>query len=155
MQATGSTHAGYYDRGRAIVHTWLLAKVIMRRSSPWILGITSFLILAAGLTVGAAWIDEYKSGIVWPEPPVVDSGDATRPPSDAVVLFDGKDLSKWEGSENWIIENGVATAAKNGITTKQSFGDCQLHLEFAVPEKVEGEGQGRGNSGVYLMGVYE
>ena len=128
----------------------------MRRiTTATILGITAFFFLAAGLTVGAALIDEYKSGIVWPEPPVVDAGDATRPPSDAVVLFDGKDLSKWEGGENWTIENGIAIAAKNGITTKQGFGDCQLHLEFATPEKVEGEGQGRGNSGVYLMGVYE
>jgi hypothetical protein len=156
MQATGSKHAGYYDRGHAIIHTCLSATVTMRqRISLRILCVSGFLILAAGLTVGAAWIDEYKSGIVWPEPPVVDPGDASRPPSDAVVLFDGKDLSKWEGGENWTIENGVATAAKNGITTRQGFADCQLHLEFATPEKVEGEGQGRGNSGVYLMGVYE
>lgn len=126
-----------------------------RRFSPWILGLTSVLFLAAGFTVCAAWIDEYKSGIIWPEPPKVDPGDASRAPSDAIVLFDGKDLSQWEGGENWIIENGVATAAKNGITTKQGFADCQLHLEFATPEKVEGSGQGRGNSGIYLMGVYE
>ena len=98
---------------------------------------------------------EYKSGIVWPEPAIVTPGKDHGPPSDAVVLFDGKDLSKWTGGENWIIKDGYATAAKNGITTKDSFGDCQLHLEFATPAEVKGSGQGRGNSGVYLMGKYE
>lgn len=127
-----------------------------RRFSPFTLGLTAFFVGAAVMTVCASYlIDEYKSGIIWPEPPVVDPGDAAKAPSDAIVLFDGKDLSKWEGGENWIIEGGVATAAKGGITTKQGFGDCQLHIEFATPEKVEGSGQQRGNSGVYLMGVYE
>jgi hypothetical protein len=99
---------------------------------------------------------EYKSGIVWPEPKLVTPGKTDdAPPADAVVLFGGKDLSKWNGGENWEIKDGVATARKSGITTKDSFGDCQLHVEFATPEKVEGSGQGRGNSGVYLMGKYE
>jgi hypothetical protein len=71
------------------------------------------------------------------------------------VLFDGNDLSAWKGGENWLIKDGVATAAKNGITTKAAFGDCQLHLEFATPAVVKGSGQGRGNSGVYFMGRYE
>jgi hypothetical protein len=95
---------------------------------------------------------EYKSGIVWPEPAVVTPGTDHGPPSDAVVLFDGKDLSKWTGGENWIIKDGAATAARNGITTKDTFGDVQLHLEFATPAEVKGSGQGRGNSGVYFMG---
>mgnify|MGYP003449521295 CR=1 FL=1 len=63
----------------------------------------------------AMWVDEYKSGIVWPEPPVVDPGEAGKPPSDAIVLFDGKDLSQWEsrkkgvvGPAGWKIENGYA-----------------------------------------------
>lgn len=99
---------------------------------------------------------EYKSGIVWPEPKLVTPGQKdSDPPADAIVLFDGKDLSKWKDGQNWPIADGVATSAKSGITTKDSFGDCQLHLEFATPEKVEGSGQGRGNSGVYLMGKYE
>lgn len=120
--------------------------------------ILSALIIASSLAsigVCAVWVDEYKSGINWPEPAMVDPGDATKAPSDAIVLFDGKDMSQWNGGEQWIVENGVATAAKGGVTTKQSFSDCQLHIEFATPEKVEGSGQGRGNSGVYLMGVYE
>ncbi|HSQ57719.1 MAG TPA: DUF1080 domain-containing protein [Gemmata sp.] len=99
---------------------------------------------------------EYKSGIVWPEPKVVTPGKTdSEPPSDAIVLFDGKDLSQWQGGENWEIKDGAATPRKNGITSKQSFGDCQLHIEFATPEKVSGSGQGRGNSGVYMMERYE
>jgi hypothetical protein len=107
------------------------------------------------LSAAAWWVDEYKSGIKWPEPPVVDPGSADKPPSDAIVLFDGKSLDAWEGGERWQIADGVATAAGGSITTRQGFGDCQLHVEFATPEKVEGDGQGRGNSGIYLMGRYE
>jgi hypothetical protein len=99
---------------------------------------------------------EYKSGIIWPEPKKVTPGETSAsPPSDAIVLFDGKDLSQWKNGQNWEIKDGYATARKSEIVTKQPFGDCQLHLEFATPEKVSGRGQGRGNSGVYLMGRYE
>jgi hypothetical protein len=98
---------------------------------------------------------EWKSGIEWEEPKVVDPGPPGGPPSDAIVLFDGTDLSAFSGGDKWIIEDGVATAAKGGLTSKQAFGDCQLHVEWASPEKVTGSGQGRGNSGIYLMGEYE
>ncbi len=98
---------------------------------------------------------EWKSGIDWPEPPVVTPGQtAGDPPEDAIILFDGTNLDAWDGVEHWVIADGAATAGSN-ITTKQKFGDCQLHLEFATPAKVEGSGQGRGNSGVYLMNRYE
>jgi hypothetical protein len=100
-------------------------------------------------------VDEYKSGIKWPEPPVVNPGSVDKAPSDAIVLFDGTDLNAFENGEKWLIENGYAQVRGGGITSKQAFGSCQLHLEFATPEKVVGEGQGRGNSGVYLMGKYE
>ncbi len=76
-------------------------------------------------------------------------------PSDAIVLFDGKDLSKWDNGDKWIIQDGYAISAKTEINSKQSFGDCQLHLEFATPATVSGSGQGRGNSGVYMMQRYE
>ena len=81
-------------------------------------------------------------------------------PSDAVVLFDGKDLSKWQGrggAPTWKVENGyMETTPKSGpIRTKDEFGDFQLHIEFATPEKVEGKGQGRGNNGVNIYGRYE
>ena len=99
---------------------------------------------------------EYKSGVVWPEPKVVTPGKAdSDPPSDAVVLFDGKDLSKWNGGEKWEVKDGGAVVTGGDITTKDSFGDYQLHLEFATPDVVKGSGQGRGNSGVFLANRYE
>jgi hypothetical protein len=109
------------------------------------------------LGIGAmAMSDEYVSGIKWKEPAVVEPGPIGGPPSDAIVLFDGSSLAAWDGGENWVVKDGYAhPAGKGGITTKAGFGDCQLHLEFASPEVVSGEGQGRGNSGVYFMGRYE
>ncbi len=82
-------------------------------------------------------------------------------PSDATVLFDGKDLSQWEkanGSEaGWKVEDGHMEVApgSGSIRTKGKFADFQLHLEFAEPEKVKGSSQGRGNSGVLMNGIYE
>jgi hypothetical protein len=111
------------------------------------------IVAGAGLA-GFLLADEYQSGKVWPEPKVIDPGGPQKAPSDAIVLFDGHDMSAWEGAEQWIIAEGVATV-RGGATSKQAFGDCQLHLEWAEPEKVEGAGQGRGNSGVYLQGHYE
>jgi hypothetical protein len=75
-------------------------------------------------------------------------------PSDAVVLFDGQDLSKWTGKEGeakWKVENGYMEGNKSGsIATREEFGDFQLHLEWAAPMKVEGHSQERGNSGVII-----
>lgn len=116
------------------------------------------LVIAAATCLGAAaWTlaQEYKSGKVWPEPKVVTPGEPGAAPSDAIVLFDGNDLSAWEGGEQWLVEDGAATVHGGSITSKQSFGDCQLHVEWASPEEVQGEGQGRGNSGVYLQERYE
>ncbi|MDP1796732.1 MAG: DUF1080 domain-containing protein, partial [Planctomycetaceae bacterium] len=115
-------------------------------------------LIGAGLLVlgvSAAVAKEWVSGIVWSEPKMVDPGPVGGPPSDAVVLFGGTDLSAWNGGDKWLVENGIATAKGGGITTKELFGDCQLHVEWAAPEKVESSGQGRGNSGIYLMGQYE
>lgn len=94
--------------------------------------------------------------MAWEVPPVVTPG-ATNdaPPSDAVVLFDGKDLSAWNNGENWSVKDGIAYAGKGYVVTKEKFGDLQLHLEWSAPTEVKGKGQGRGNSGVFLMGVYE
>jgi hypothetical protein len=92
------------------------------------------------------------------EPRVVDPDPL---PSDAIVLFDGEDLSQWKsdkdgGPAKWEVKDGAARVNGTGyISTKQSFGDCQLHIEWATPAEVKGEGQGRGNSGVYLQGRYE
>ncbi len=99
-----------------------------------------------------------------PLPPVVDPGPAGPPgpaPSDAVMLFNGKDLDQWTDNKGnpakWKVENGyMEVAAKAGsIQTKRGFGDCQLHVEWAVPVEVKGESQERGNSGVFLMNIYE
>jgi hypothetical protein len=98
---------------------------------------------------------EWISGIPWKEPAVVDPGPVGGPPSDAIVLFDGKDLSKWDGAEKWQVKDGYAISGGNDIRSKQGFGNCQLHIEWATPEKVVGSSQGRGNSGVYMMGHYE
>jgi hypothetical protein len=123
-----------------------------RRS--FIISVTSVFFLGFNVIL-AMQLTEYKSGIIWPEPAVVTPGSGTQPPSDAIVLFDGTNLDQWVGGDKWIIENGYAITDKTNIYTKQGFGDVQLHLEFATPEKIEGSGQGRGNSGVYLMNRYE
>lgn len=113
-------------------------------------------VLVAALAVCNSPAQEFKSGIVWPEPPVIDPGTVGGPPSDAIVLFDGTDLSHFEGGEGWTVKDGYAeVGGRSGITSKQAFGDCQLHVEFATPAEVKGSGQGRGNSGIYLMGRYE
>jgi hypothetical protein len=102
-----------------------------------------------------------------PLPPIIDAGTpstADRPgkaPSDAIVLFDGKDLSAWRaadgGPAKWVVKNGNMEAVAGGgpVRTLQAFGDCQLHVEWAAPLPVQGRGQGRGNSGVFLMNNYE
>jgi len=99
-----------------------------------------------------------------PLPPVVNPGPAgplMPPPSDAIVLFDGKDLSQWKDAKGepaiWKVENDyMEVVAKTGsIETKIGFGDCQLHIEWAAPSEVIGDGQERGNSGVFLMNTYE
>jgi hypothetical protein len=123
-------------------------------------GSTKFLVVCAcfvpsWLGLVPAWAEEFKPGIEWAEPKILESDPAGGPPRDAIVLFDGNDLSQWNGGDRWIVKDGYAIADKGGISTKQAFGDIQLHLEWATPEEVTGDGQGRGNSGVMLMGRYE
>jgi 3-keto-disaccharide hydrolase len=102
-----------------------------------------------------------------PLPPVITPGTAStpdtpgKPPSDAIVLFDGKDLGQWAaedgGPAKWKVEQGYMEVVPrtHNIHTKNSFGDCQLHVEFAEPTPPKGESQERGNSGVFLMNTYE
>lgn len=100
-----------------------------------------------------------------PHPPVVMPGAAPgEPPADAIVLFDGRDLSQWAHNRKgqlvdaeWPVHEGYfETGAGTGsIVTREAFGDVQLHVEFATPAEVTGFSQGRGNSGVILMGRYE
>ncbi len=101
-----------------------------------------------------------------PVPPVVVpgtdlAGGGFTAPSDAIILFDGKDLSAWEsvsgGPAEWNVHDGVVTVdkKKGDIQTKQKFTDYQLHIEWQVPENITGESQARGNSGVFMQGMYE
>jgi hypothetical protein len=100
-----------------------------------------------------------------PQPRVIKPGNSfsemAAAPSDAIVLFDGTDLSKWKHGDGspakWKIENNyMEVVPKSGILrTRDEFGDFQLHIEWATPAKVEGNGQGRGNNGLNIFGRYE
>jgi hypothetical protein len=98
-----------------------------------------------------------------PVPKVVDPGaypGTVLPPSDALVLFDGKDLSKWKGKDGeakWEVSDGAFTVKKGAgdIETKDAFDDYQLHIEWKIPADITGQGQARGNSGIFMQGIYE
>ncbi len=99
---------------------------------------------------------------VWnPEPKTIAPGANGNPPSDALALFDGSNLDEWETGDGdpaaWDIIAGalVVVEGAGSIRTRQNFGDIQLHLEWSTPAAVEGSGQDRGNSGVFLMSRYE
>lgn len=125
-------------------------KRALRRLVPLALGIA---VLSLFVLVPAALGDRYISGLIWPEPPIITPGENNGPPSDAIVLFDGKNFDAWKGAENWKIDADGGFTVKGLIQTKQSFGDCQLHLEFAEPNPPKGRDQGRGNNGIGLMGA--
>jgi hypothetical protein len=131
-------------------------------------------IVSLGLAAAGAWLPlaiHSQPAQVWlghdrtrPLPPVVNpavastQGRAGKAPSDAVVLFDGSDLSPWVAMNGkptkWIVRNGAMECVPGSgyIRTLQAFGDCQLHLEFATPAQVSGSSQGRGNSGLFFGG---
>lgn len=105
-----------------------------------------------------------KATEVWnPKPAKVTPGaNQGEAPSDAIILFNGKDLSEWvsdmDGSPaKWTVNDGVFTVAKGtkDIKTKRTFGDIQLHIEWRVPADVKGKGQDRGNSGIFFQERYE
>ena len=105
---------------------------------------------------------EPKATEVWsPESRVVTPAKNNAPPSDAIVLFDGKNLGEWTSMNNakaeWKVADDCMTVVKGkgNIKTKKEFGDIQLHIEWRTPAVVEGKGQGRGNSGVFLQERYE
>ncbi|MGM0487593.1 MAG: 3-keto-disaccharide hydrolase [Planctomycetota bacterium] len=86
--------------------------------------------------------------------PVGSTLTAAPAPSDAIVLFDGKDTSHWKAPE-WEVKDGTLLAGHGSLETKQPFGDCQLHLEFATPREASQRFMNRGNSGVIFMKKYE
>jgi len=133
----------------------------LNSSGPVTVLLTLCVATTASAQVSTRWtqhaLDRPQPRIVGPAP--VDRPDA--PPTDAVVLFDGSDLSQWAGDSGqaapWKVENGyIEVVAGSGfIHTRRGFGDCQLHIEWEAPLPPQGEGQERGNSGVFLMGRYE
>ncbi len=121
-------------------------------------GFRSFVLAGIVAGISLAYAEEDKS----PAPPVVTPGEQSNlPPSDAIVLFDGKNFAHWihhNGKDVfWTLADGVMTVkpGTGDIMTKEKFGDVQLHVEFAVPLMPNAKGQDRGNSGVYLQGRYE
>ncbi len=111
------------------------------------------IVAAACLLLSPAWAGRYMSGIVWPEPALVTPGTDHGAPSDAIVLFDGKNFDAWKGADKWKVDDDGGFTVKGAIETKQGFGDCQFHVEWASPKLVKGSGQGRGNNGIGLMGA--
>lgn len=127
------------DRGRRLTESLRRRRLQLRRGNPQ----------------GVEW----QMAIEWPRPKPVDAGPAPEKPApvpaDAVVLFDGADMSAWHNGENWAVADGIVTVGRGQIVSKQGFGDCQVHVEFRTPSPAKGMGQGRGNSGIFLMGKYE
>src|SRR5438309_108711 len=127
--------------------------------------VCSLLALAAGVTMvfaqekGKPEDTEFYT----PVPPKVTPGPVTsvKPPSDAIILFDGKNLDQWVTTDDttkpatWNVSGGNMTVNKTGgnIQTKQSFQDYQLHVEWRIPKNITGSGQARGNSGLFLASI--
>jgi hypothetical protein len=128
------------------------------------LGICSFVLLAsaASLLVAQESKPKPEDTEVWkPVPAVVTPGDTCgAPPSDAILLFNGKNEDEWVSAQDhtpakWTVADGLLTVAKGtgNIETRRSFKDYQLHLEWREPANLTGSGQGRGNSGVFLASL--
>lgn len=118
--------------------------------------ISTFAVAIACWLHPGANAEEYLNGIQWVPPAIVTPGESDHEaPSDAIILFDGKDLSGWRNGEKWTVKDGVAYSGRGKIVSKEAFGDCQLHIEWKAPEPVKGSGQGRGNSGLFFMDRYE
>ena len=124
--------------------------------------ISAFLLLFFSLTSFAQSKKTPESTELWePVPPIVTPGEGTSAPSDALILFDGTNLNEWTNAKGdvagWTVADGCFTVKPGTgiIKTKRGFGDCQLHIEWRSPVEVKGEGQGRGNSGIFLQDRYE
>jgi hypothetical protein len=123
------------------------------------------LVLGAWAAWGQSVEDWPQHDLTRPQPEIVTPGTFStqnapgKPPSDAIVLFNGMDLSAWKSAKTgepptWKVEKGYMEVVKGSgmIETRQGFGDCQLHIEFRTPTPARGKSQGRGNSGVFFMG---
>lgn len=123
---------------------------------------TLAIVLSAMANAWSQEITDPRTTEVWePEPGVVMPGTAGAPPSDAIILFNGKDLSQWTNEQGeapqWKVDGQIMTVVKGAgnIKTKRAFGDVQLHIEWRTPSVIAGEGQERGNSGIFLQERYE
>ncbi|HEY2930927.1 MAG TPA: DUF1080 domain-containing protein [Acidobacteriota bacterium] len=140
-------------------------------ATPTRLAVLAVLLLVSAAALASFAVSKEKEWKIHdmdrPQPPVISPPTASTQeaaglaPSDAIVLFDGKDLTQWRSESGeptkWKAENGYMESVRGTgyAVTSQSFGDCQLHVEFATPTPPRGESQGRGNSGVFLMKQYE
>lgn len=135
----------------------------MTQFTPFTVALTALLFIAVAATTAQDNQMEPEETEVWkPVPEKVDPGSSYGdPPSDAIVLFDGSGFSSWEHSDGsdvkWNLENGAMTVkpGTGAIQTKQDFGSIQLHIEWRAPEPEGGQGQDRGNSGIFLQNRYE
>lgn len=126
---------------------------------------TALLMSVSSLSLAQDWDREQQDPTateLWtPRAEKVTPGDGQSAPSDAIVLFDGSSFDNWQHADGspvaWTLEDGAMTVVggTSGIQTKMGFGSVQLHIEWRSPAEISGEGQGRGNSGVFLMGMYE
>ena len=149
MRSKVLTHACFVATAASVILALMSMSGCSRQASPGVV---------------QQWVQHNRNA---PQPPVITPGvESTqeqpgKPPSDAVILFNGKDLAGWEsvkgGPALWKVEKGYFEVAPHtgDIKTKQVFGDCQLHVEWAAPNPPHGQDQDRGNSGVYLMSLYE
>lgn len=126
--------------------------------------VTCLLIFSFALAFGQDNKKTPESTEVWePQPKVVSTGEPTTPPSDAIVLFDGKNFNEWESLDGsapkWTLKDGAftVTPGSKDIKTKKEFGDMQLHIEWRSPAVTDPTkvSQGRGNSGIFLQQRYE
>jgi hypothetical protein len=133
----------------------------MRMQFSTLLAFAALIAVAAPLTAQQQAKPKPEETEVWePVPKIVAPGaTCNAPPSDAIVLFDGKNLDEWVSAQDkspakWIVADGIMTVSKapgvGNIETKRSFKNYQLHVEWKIPENITGSGQARGNSGVFL-----
>ncbi len=126
-----------------------------------LLGLACLVCIAATLAAQQSTQTKPEDTEVWsPEPQIVTPGKTDAdPPSDAIVLFDGKNLDEWVSAQDhdaakWVVSGGILTVSKapgsGNIETKRRFRNYQLHIEWRIPENITGSGQARGNSGVFL-----
>lgn len=118
------------------------------------------LVVSIGALLAVPWASGWRDPAPQEAPALVTPASGTAPPSDATVLFDGSSLEGWARPDgqpaSWkLVEGAMEVNGTGPVVSTEQFGDCQLHVEFRTPAVVTGEGQGRGNSGVYVFGRYE